>query len=431
MLPLAKAAVFAGVLLGAMYLLWRGGASQWQALPNGGDIRVFAITKGPIHAVKIPGPMLTMQQVRTAIRMRSLSPLKGPPLRNDKILSRWPDLRVWFETQGNPMPPKPRDPTMILSDGRRISSRSGGEGFDGTTQYYYSSFRYIPYREKTIRVVCQVGDKTVELTHKNPFYRKDLPVWTSSPLPQTRSNGDLELRLQKLVSAKPTFPPPRPGDPNWIAKPTWSMTKGGENADAWFHVRTGFEDPAGQRLSEYDLAGEPVWKVCADLSRTNSYPFRDDEVSWLGVVTPEAPAEQTYRLLPIKDGGSPLKLAGIFGRGQYSIREDDSIPGGLAISVQPPPETPPPRHRKIGTDFQTKTIELTLDQAGVVFIGDAFLVLRDSCGGPKELDEDWSHGGFTHIELYHLPKAPIRVGTANPGSWKFEFLVDAPKPPQP
>lgn len=430
MRPHAKAALFAGIILFALCLFWAIQASEWQPLRDGGRARVFAITKGPAHTVTLPQPTFTTKRIRSALRTLSLTPLKNAPAHT--FNSTQSHLRVWVEVRGTRKEFISTDSAIILSDGRRLQSNSSGCSFSVGTRHHYSDFRYVPYGEKTIRFVCRFGDQTIEFTRKNPFYRKDfLPVWTNSPLPQTKSNGDLELTLQTFTAAKQTFPPPRKGKPDWVVQSAWSIKKGRENADTWFRVRTEFEDPAGQRVSEYDLVGEPVWKVCADLRRTNKFPFREDEVSWLGIIAPDAPREQTYRLLPLRPAGSTFQLAGVFGAGRYSIREDGSTLAGFTITVQPPPETPPKRHERIYLNSGTKTVDLALDKPGVVVVGSALVIVRDLDGRLEELDEDWSHGGFAGVDLYHLPKTPIRIGTANPGSWKFEFLVDAPKRPAP
>lgn len=419
------------VLLGGgvwllLQLLREQGTSEWQTLPGGGDVRLLALTKGPVHRPRLPGPLITTQQIRDAIRTRSWIPLTQNRNPNVSNRSGKIDLCVWLEMQGSKSLPTPNHAKIVLTDGRAFTQLGGTSSGFQTSLFASSSFVYVPYRERTVHYVCDLEGKRFEFSATNPFYRNDLPVWKGLPLPQTKLNEDIELTLRELV-VKRAEPFQRRQNTEWIATPKWSIKKGGENADSWFRIGVSFEDPSGQKVRDCGLFNEPVWKVCGNVTRRNNYPFRDDEVDWVGTVRPDAPADQTYQLLLIKvpnKRGNRFELAGVFGPGQYSIRD------GAVVETQPLAKATLSNPEKVEFVFETKTVVVKLDKPSLVLIGSAFLVCRDANGRPAELDEEWGAGGFTHVELYNLPKEPKRMGTTDPGSWTFEFLIPAPAKPQ-
>lgn len=317
-----------------------------------------------------------------------------------------------------------KEPTLILSDGRRFISTGGSSngGPPAAPRYICSEFDYVPVRDKTLHYACTVDGEQIKFTFKNPYYRNDLPVWKGVPLPQTQRNEDLALTLHALA-IEPSHSYIRGTD--WTAKPRWSITKGEQKADKWFAISTNYEDPSGQQVRDCGLFNEPVWKVCCAASRTNEYPFAEDEVDWLGTVGPDAPAPETYQLFAVESAKhSRLKLAGIFGPGRYTVGENGIEKVESPVSVEWTGGT------KIESDFQNKTVHIAIANPVVLLIGSAFFVYRDSKGRPTRLEHNYGHGGVLTVQAFRLPKSPVRIGTANPGSWKFEFLMPAPPKPQ-
>jgi hypothetical protein len=173
-----------------------------------------------------------------------------------------------------------------------------------------------------------------------------------------------------------------------------------------------------------------VWKVVCNVHRTNNYPFREDEVQWLGTAGPDAPPEQTTQLFNFdpKTQEVGLKLAGVFGPGEYWYQD------GAIVETKAPVKIDPRTHPMIECDHQTKKIRVTIDKPAVVIFGNAFFVYRDGQGRPARLEEVWSYGGAPvgSVIICALPKAPIRIGTASsaePGVGKFEFLIPTPEKP--
>jgi hypothetical protein len=395
-------------------------------MPQGGEVRFCAATKGPLHKIKLSGSTLG-KRVQNAMRdkTRNLSWRRDP---SNWLSSRSTrvDFRVWLEMRASLSPPTPREAKLILSDGRRLLS-SGGSGSGLESLYHSSTFGYVPFREKTLRYTCILNGGQFEFAFKNPFYRDDLPVWSGSPLPQTKQSGDLELTLRKLAIDPTERFQQRQGF-DWVARPSWSIKKAGENADKWFEVGIAFEDPSGQKVNDCGLFAEPVWKVCANAKRTNNYPFREDEVAWLGIARPEAPSEQTYQLFKFdlaSQGDRGAKLAGIFGPGEYTVQDG-------AVTNTQPYKVGEPRSQMITSNSKTKMIQVNLDKPSLVVVSGRALrfVFRDLRGNPTELDEFWSHGGGERLTMLRLPKMPVRIGTADPGSWDFEFLIPAPEQPR-
>jgi hypothetical protein len=404
----------------SLHILRHREAGKWKALPGGGEVRFVTATKGPRHQLDLPGPSFS-ERVRDAVRMRTLNPFTQLSRNGPSNPSN--DFGVWLEMRGKQQFNSPETGAIFLSDGRKIVT-GGGEsngGPPGTCNYACSRFPYTPVREKTVRYTCTLGGKQFEFIFKNPNYRNDLPVWKGSSLPQTQRNEDLALTLRGLTIERSPSYMLRDSRSEWTAKPSWSITKAGQNADRWFGVGDAYEDPSGQRVYDCGLFAEPVWKVIGNASRTNEYPFPDDEVAWLGTATPDAPAPETYQLFPDKASG--LSLAGMFGPGQYWIQ------GNQVVKTKPVDEVDPKGLPRFKDDFLTRTMQVTLPKPAVVIVGSAFLVCRDSNGRPAELADDYGHAGTLSINTYRLPKAPIRIGTASPGSWKFEFLVPAPPKP--
>lgn len=420
-------ALLAGIAWSVQFVLAKLEARQWQTLQGGGQVRFLAATKGPVHQLVLPGPPLSAR-IRDALRTLSLKPFTNNSKPGPWNRSSGADFGVWFEWRGSRHDDLPKEATLTLSDGRRLVSRqgSGNGGPSGIRYYTCSVFDYVPVRDKTIHFACVFDGSKFECTFTNPYYRNDLPIWKGSPLPQAQRNEDLALTLRELrIEPSPSFQRNYAGT-DWTAKPRWSLTKGEQKADTWYSINTTFEDPSGQEVRNCGLFNEPVWKVRGEASRTNEYPFADEEVNWLGTVGPDAPAPETYQLLPVEMAkDNKLELAGIFGPGQYTV-------GGNSIEkVEPIGNGKPTDRTKIESDFQNKTVHITVPKPVVLFIGSPFLICRDSKGRPARMEHENGYGGVLSVQSYRLPKSPVRIGTVNRGSWKFEFFVSAPPKPLP
>jgi hypothetical protein len=318
----------------------------------------------------------------------------------------------------------PLDAHIVLPDGRKLTAW-GGDGGSGYTSYYHfvSPFNYIPARAKTLRYECKLNEQRFEFEFDNPAYRTDLPVWKSAPLPQTQQSSDLALTLRALnvehLLGMSEF---------WRAYPLWTITKGGKPAEQWFQIDAEYEDPSGQALRDCGLLSEPVWKVRCSVSRTNNYPFRDDEIQWLGTSGPNAPPEQTARLFPIDPKAPPhgVVLAGVFGRGEYWYQD------GAIVKTAPPHKNETTSY--LVEDSQTKELHITVGKPAVVLRGSELFILRDSEDRPARMKPE---GGVNYervrTSMYDLPDTPIRIGAADlaePGMGTFQFFIPAPAEPE-
>ncbi len=96
------------------------------------------------------------------------------------------------------------------------------------------------------------------------------PAWKTSPLPQTETNGPVELTLKNLM-------PPRPPKVRGMT-PRFSLTT---TNPAWTNAQPVFEefiDATGNESHEWLPSSEPAWNVRACVKRRNLGELPGDEV---------------------------------------------------------------------------------------------------------------------------------------------------------
>jgi len=322
-------------------------------------------------------------------------------------------------------------------------------------------FPLVPARSRTLRLITRLDGGRQEFAVPNPAYRTDLPVWKADPLPQTQRRGDTAFTLRGVnVSATKSEKPDADGLLMWHAQPDWTITHGERGADSFYEVKTVFEDPAGNLSPECGLFSEPVWKVRATITRTDRFPFRDDEVRWLGTIDPAVPEASTpraYALLPLADfrSGGRFTLVGVFGPGQFEIQHGAVISSAPANADEPGDMTEWDGARAVYiVRLENPAVVIIEDLALVARSGwqeeiraerlaprvaDPFPVLEASVGIPVFQDEKGAaaellerSGGFPNrasIRAFHLPTKPLRFGLAKRDPFQLEFLIPAPARP--
>ena len=145
----------------------------------------------------------------------------------------------------------------------------------------------------------------------NPASGKTFPTWTPDPLPDTQSDGDLDVTLNKLVADAPS-----PYTGNGISKNDpaskcvqidFDVQQKGRSATNWSPVQVETTDATGNYvkgwINDYRQNGEkdgyfyqpglwpnePAWKVRLEFSRNSG--FSDDEL-WSVTNVPVRPSER-------------------------------------------------------------------------------------------------------------------------------------------
>ena len=406
-------------LAGTLTLWWPRQHEQnpWQPLPKRGEVRLYAVTYGNKHEIEYGSPPFP-QRFADAIKTFSWRPLLYHGGRTGGSYGGRPSMVVWLLERGrnDGRILDLSDCVLELPDGQTLrGTQSGGGSTGGGLSHAKAYFEQVPYRARTLRFVTKIDGRRFEFETLNPAWRANLPSWTAAPLPQTRENGDVGLTLHtlrlKLHEGMTT---------DWEASPEWAVTARGEKADAWFEIRTKYEDAGGNVSSSRALLSEPVWKVRATVVPNSLYPFPDAEVRWLGTLQPEQPAAQTTTIFPLGAATRGLELVGVFGPGQYDLK------AGVVVKTAPPMKTE--RNEITNLDFATGTLHVRLERPALLVGGstDAGLVIRDEQGRAVKLREQWGVGGAVELMIYDLPDHPVRVGLADRAPLEFEFFVRPP-----
>jgi hypothetical protein len=142
--------------------------------------------------------------------------------------------------------------------------------------------------------------------------RVSFAKWTPAPLPNTQSDGDLDVTLTKLVADAPSpynrgNGVPRNDPINKSVQIAFDIQQKGQSVTNWHPVRTETSDAAGNHVTGWinpnyqngQAAGyfyqlglwpdEPAWKLRLEFSRTSG--FSDDEV-WAVTNVPVQPGTQ-------------------------------------------------------------------------------------------------------------------------------------------
>jgi len=425
--------VLAAIAAGYLQVRNQQEAYQWKPLPNVGEVRLFAVTHGLKHEINFPRTSWSqrLKNAWQARSLRSLSPSHGSVYsRSASSLSAGsqPSITIWLETRTpSGASVSLQDSELTLPDGQLFHTGSSSGSGGGPTYLNSVSYPVVPYYSKTLHFATTINNQRCEFDFPNPAFRADLPVWTPQPLPQTQKRGTVELTLRAL-KLEPGYS--RYGAGDWRMEPQWTVAMDGAEATRCYGVRATYEDPGGNSAWQIGLLSAPAWKIHATATRTNRFPFADGEVHWLGTLDrQQAPADENCVVFPLDavPQTSEFKLAGVFGAGQYDIKDGAVTPTG------PPIKLDQTKQSRTDWDQQKKTMHLTLEHPAFIisadFNGD-IAVFRNAQGAPSEIRDEWSAGGpFGHLVIYPLPEHPVRFGIADKAPLTFEFVVRPPAMP--
>jgi hypothetical protein len=350
-----------------------------------------------------------------------------------------------------------------------ISSSGGVTLFSESVE-----FPIIPARAKKLRFDVRINATPFVFKAPNPAYRTDLPVWKSDPMPQTKRHGNVAVTLGGVN----VFPRSRDrlagglALADWHAQPLWTIKHGEFPGDRSHRISAVFEDPAGNSSSYAAFFSEPVWKVRATITRTEQFPFSEDEVQWIGTIDPavaEASTPQGYALLPLAADrpAESLKLVGVFGPGKFTIK--DGVVTAAELDGERP-RTPleqqlasrehgrvldlttisdsdfrtlarmPRGDRDIGWDGIRAVRIVRLERPAVLILEDRFAprgefdmrIFRDEAGLAVRLKErSSSMVNRLLLGVFELPAKPVRCGVARSAPFQLEFFIPAPARPSP
>jgi hypothetical protein len=243
---------------------------DWQRLPHGGAVRVFAVTYGTWHQIQAPprGWSERLKDLPYARTPRALfdtltDKFRGCVGMNDGALV------LWLQIDGRtPQSLRFQEAELVLPGLEPFHARGGGgAGFCNDFVYSSASFPIIPQRLKTLRFIVAAEGQRFAFETKNPAYREELPVWQPEPLPQVREAGDFTVTLRDIQLVPARLNADRE---KWEVHPSWSITKGGEKADEWFNLYAHCSDAGGNSPG---LLSESAWKVRCEAWQTERYPF--------------------------------------------------------------------------------------------------------------------------------------------------------------
>jgi len=408
----------------------RESGREWRALPGGGEVRIYAVTHGLKHEIQAPR-LPWMRRLRGSLHARSWPALRNAWRGETGSASsgggQVPSLMVWLQVRGRPDYMIMSEAELRLPDGQIFRSRGKSGGSGGDFKHTQTTFYVVPSRAQTLHFVAMLDKERFEFTLRNPAFKRSSPTWQALPLPQTQQVGDVSLTLRALA-----LEPARAWDASqWVVRPSWTLTVGGKPVKDWFSIEWEYLDEIGNRFWDCGLLSEPVWKVRAVVTRTNRFPFPEDAVRWLGTIDPAQPlpAAEAHTLFPLDTEARSrgLKFAGVIWRGTFELKDGAVVKARAAKEVS--------QRSGVETKWlnETESIEVTVSQAAFVLLldrsEDAVLVMRDSTGGPVQL-ECGSHGvpGGT-LRIYAIPDRLVRIGTALKAPLELEFLVRPPEPP--
>ena len=477
-LPVALLAVLAFIVVMVLAERSRAALHAWRPLPGGGEFRLLAITHGVRHSVSLDKFPLA-DRLRAAWKARSLSPLTDHVgARSATYSSGRPSLRFWLEARNLPKSEPPFcDGALVLPDGQifRVRGRFGSmSGSGGVTVFSESmEFPFIPARAKKLRFDVRINETPFVFKAPNPAYRTDLPVWKADPMPQTKRHGNVAVTLGGVNVFLPQSRDRLAWGlalADWYAQPLWTIKHGEFPGDRSHRISAVFEDPGGNSSSYAALFSERVWKVRATITRTEHFPFSEDEVQWIGTIDPavaEASTPQGYALLPLAADRpvGRLKLVGVFGPGKFTIKD------GVVTAAEPYGERPRTSleeqlaswenaraldlttisdsdfrtlagssrgDRNIGWDGIRAVRSVRLAQPAVLILEDRFAppgefdlrIFRDEGGSPVRLKErPNSVVNRLSLGVYDLPAKPVRCGVAKSAPFQLEFFIPAPARP--
>ena len=345
----------AGVLTGVILL-----AAAWALtreppplascrLPDGTDIRLEAVTHGPVHRFK-NGPY--WQRLLARAPLHSLRALAGDPV--GEIRGATPDSLVFWTTrevrpnegfgggcevvneQGCAYAPSsvcdPYPPNTTLT-GLRVL-----ECFEAITA---------PRRERKIGLRLRLSAGTYDLLTTNPW-PGPYPVWQPERLPAAKQAGDLQITLTALVSGveildtNATSFPMHPVLSQAHIRLTW---RGKPSAD-WLLVGASLRDPTGNVLVPYIYppvqlgdqqviqfqdafcADETIWKVRLELS-PSGLSSADPADLWTIASLP-LPRPHVFRRMAalFSRHGVTVRLRGLAGSWARVPSDDGPMPTG-------------------------------------------------------------------------------------------------------
>ncbi|MHA3771189.1 hypothetical protein ACXR0O_06580 [Verrucomicrobiota bacterium sgz303538] len=412
----------------------KGGA--WQPLPGGGEIRFHTVTHGSTHRVYYPKAGLG-ELIKRSLQSRSFRPFFEKPGWSETSTGSGQNIAIWLASRGRKGSLSSLSKgELMLPDGQTFYSGSSGSSGGPSREFSLShmNFQVLPYTAKQLKFATTIDGKHFEWDFPNSAYREDVPEWTPEPLPQTREISGYKVILKDLK-----LKPSSPYTTNWEISPTSTVfSSDGKDVGKWFSLGYRYCDAGGNDLYKCGLLGASAWKVKVRLSRTNSYPFAEDEVRWIGALgksSQEAFVSRQFATFPLDEVARErgAVLAGLFGPGQYEInKEGDVVRAGPLVKNE--------GERVSTTNWlhERNILSVNLEQPAFLFLSGwtrGVSVLRDPSDRPVSLKESWSSGGpIGMLRIYSFPKDAVRFGLANvdlpsPSVPEVEFVVQPPAIP--
>lgn len=403
--------------------------AAWRPLPRGGEIRFHTLTRGRRHGLIHPRPAFGVLLQRS-VQARSLQPLFQKPDRSESIIDT-ESIGVWLAIRGRKGSLfQLTEGELTLPDGQIFYDVSvGSVGDSEEVSFTNRMFQVIPHTAKQLKLAWVIEEKRFEWEIPNPTYREDVPVWNPEPLPQTREIGGFRVTLKdlKLKSFGRNLS-------NWRAYPSvtvWSSD--GKDLSPCFSLSHTFCDAGGNENYLCGLLSASAWKVKTHLSRNSIYPFAENEVQWIGTVgntAQETFGAEQYTVFPLEDAARKrgVRLAGLFGPGQYDInKEGDLVRAGPLVKAVP----------RIQWLHESSTWRVNLGSPAFLTLDNAqgVSVFRDLSNQPVQPGfSSCSQGAGGRLTIYPFPKDSIRFGVADeelPSSstQEVEFIVRPPAIP--
>ncbi len=262
-----------GILVALLIVsLWRGSGRKRPAivqLADGRRVELVGVTVGPEHRLHKPGP----RDVIYSLAPAAIKKVIGPNFSSSFEFSG-SGIALWlmcFDPVSETYAGGWIDRISVLDEhGCEFeSSGSGGTG-DGYFQANVIELPVFPRRQKsfTCRMIKSVNGSPQELGEfalQNPLTPEQLEIkeWTPEPLPATKTNGSLVVRLNGFRAGR---------------QANFTLS-GEENAPTnWELSEARFEDPTGNR-GIFLCPKEKSWKW-RGLFYRNQYATFDSSESW-------------------------------------------------------------------------------------------------------------------------------------------------------
>ena len=298
------AALLIAALLAGMLLASRKRRAPGIKLADGRTVELVGITTGASHKLDDPGPLDILHRVAP----RPLRKALGPNF-NSSFGFGSEGMALWLMCY---------DPALggyasgwidkvVALDEHGCEFKSSGIGSTGDG-YHFAEVLHLPaFPRRQKNFICKLiknpgvaSNVLCELTITNPF-PGPYPEWAPEPLPSTRTNGELVVRLN---SPKPL---------------NYTMTEGSERE--WKLQRHVYEDATGNEGISL-CKHEKAWKLTLSFLRSEKAEFSTNEMwTFENLKLPSsgtlAPSGFTNLI-----SGRAIKLLYLAGAGTYTFSND-------------------------------------------------------------------------------------------------------------